>query len=143
MRFRLRTPLQFRLATLMLCITLACVICGLAVSYPAQTIFCVMIALPFVPTAALWCVLVGCSRRRVTIAAMSAVGACVSLAIFQSYSFITAKPAIIRIPGQPQLCFDLNELGLVAVGTALGTILFGGTLIIEDFFRAHAAARSE
>jgi hypothetical protein len=106
-------------------------------------IYCSMFALSFVPTVVLWVVFVGRSRQRVQVALLSALGTCVSLAIFYSVSLVTAKPAVIRIPGQPSLYFDVIELGLLALGAALGTILFGGTLLIEEFFRTDAAARSD
>jgi len=126
-------PIKFSLAGLMLSLTAGCVLCGLAVNDPLRAIQCAMLALPFVPTAILWLVILGSSRRPTTILTMSFIGTCVCLMLFQSINFATAKPAIVRIPGHAQLYFDVINTGRCTIGAAFGTLLFGGILLIEEF----------
>jgi hypothetical protein len=127
--------MQYRLRTLMIVLTVLGIAAGLAVRFPPQAIRWTLVALPFLPAAMLLLIMSNNSRRPIVVSLISIAGCVVGLLLFRLISLQIAKPAVIRIPGESQLYVDVLELGLLTLGAAMGTLIFGGALLIEEFRR--------
>src|SRR4051812_21425761 len=140
--YRLSQRAQFSIASLMLCLTTFCILAGLAVNYPPQAIRCAMIALPFAPAAILWLVLVRASQRPGTMGIVSLVGGGASLMICRLIHFATAKPVVLRLSDDMLMQLDLVETALICIGSALGPILFGGALLLDELRQRRSIKQS-
>jgi hypothetical protein len=119
-------PRTFSLSRLLLFITLLCLLCGLAVNFPLQTLAFVFIAGAFVPTAIVCLTLVSFSRRRMTVLIISMLGAgiCVLLG-----------PAQIHMGPPPRTVWEsVQPLYAGMSFPALGALLLGATALAADAF---------
>lgn len=121
-------PRTFTLASLMLGITLFCILCGLAVAFPVASILCVLVAgVSAPPAAVVWLVLARFSKQRGSLLWNVFVGAVVGSIV-----------GLIAGGGGPWGPWWLDYARAI-VFSSLGALVWGSVGLLDEFFPTRKA----
>jgi hypothetical protein len=111
----------FSLGRLMLVVTVFCVLCGLAVSFPLYAKLYLLIALLFVPTVIVWAVLLRLSSERVLL------GCCVLIGAL--FGYMLFSPMWMSVPWTSLGAIDYL---VCALPPAVGALVLGGAVVADE-----------
>jgi hypothetical protein len=133
-------PRTFSLARLLLAITLFCLLCGLAVAFPGEAFFAVIVSPPVIA----WLVMLPFSNRRVALSVWSFLGAFIALfllgllpAIFDPIFFAAHESFPPWLGGGKSFLEGGLIVGIICLSltSALGALLAGGAFLIVEHRR--------